>query len=107
MVFSFGAGAVISRVISTLSCFGPRTQCYQTAPAHLLLFDPPAKVICRVTVVHRGSHSVQNLLLYLDQVLANAVQAAEEPVSLGIILDCWRAPGQSCTETQLRLIPTL
>lgn len=73
--------------------------------AHLLVFDPPGKVVCGVAVAHWRSHSVQDLLLHLDQVLANTIQATEELIGLGIILDYRGAPGQSCSERQLGLSP--
>lgn len=73
--------------------------------AHLLVFDPPGKVVCGVAVAHWRPHSVQDLLLHLDQVLADTIQATEELIGLGIILDYRGAPGQSCSERQLGLSP--
>lgn len=68
---------------------------------HLLLFDPPGQVVRGVSVAHWGPHSVQDLLLYLDQVLANTIQATQKLVGLRVILDYRGALGQHCSETQL------
>lgn len=71
------------------------------------MFDPPGEVLCGVIVAHWRPHSVQDLLLCLNQVLAKTIQATKKLVSFGIILGYSGAPGQSCSETQPKSVPVL